>query len=303
MAERTGSRALALVRSVEVEADFDLMLIEAARNAESGSLEAFAGEDRVGVVVLSGGRVAWATCRDQSENLGTFLERLGHVTAEQLAAVREEYSRNGNMKLGRLLAAAGVLSPAALRRGLMLHLRMAMSTLLRQPDLVARWQPGNIAAEEELSFPLVQLLPDWYLPHADLRPSLEGQHRSAALHALHEIPDYRGSMVVDRCGRLEEVDGFAGAPADEAATVAAMALSLLEGCPHLPSAPLGEPCQAFVECGQGALAARWLDPDRQLLVAVAVGSASRVGIAVFRLGAVAATILEAVTSRDRRDSS
>jgi len=30
---------------------------------------------------------------------------------------------------------------------LLLHLRMAMSSLLRQPDLVARWQPGDIVAE------------------------------------------------------------------------------------------------------------------------------------------------------------
>jgi hypothetical protein len=176
---------------------------------------------------------------------------------------------------------------------------MAMSCLLRQADLVARWQPGEVATEGELSFPLVQLLPDWYLPHADLRPSLEGGDGSGALRHLHDVPDYRGALVVDRSGRLVEVDGFAGAPADEAATMAAMALSLLEGCPHLPSAPLGEPCQAFVECGEGALAARWLDPDRQLLVAVAVGSGSRVGIALYRLAAVAATVLEAVTSRNR----
>jgi len=82
----------------------------------SGILRAVKDSEQVGVVVMRDGHIAWAVSNSQTENFGSFLERIGMVPKEKLNEVVQKYRSLGKTKkLGALLEEAGLISHATLR--------------------------------------------------------------------------------------------------------------------------------------------------------------------------------------------
>ncbi len=271
--------------SPEISTGFRAELLAAVREPGSGRLEAYSSGEHVGTVVVSRGRMVWATCRYQPEELGGFLRRLGHVTPEQLATASRTYQRHaGRRKLGGILEEAGIVSRPVLRRCLLLHIRMALACLMRNEALVGRWENREDAEPGEMSFALQEVFPE--LERAS-RPGAGGQEDdeiAAALEPLAAITGYRSSVVTDAWGAALAAHGKAAEDPLEASLVATAAAGLAESGAHVArGAGLGRPAILLVEGAAGSLAVRWLDLDRRLLVALRLEEDGRTGVARHRL--------------------
>lgn len=140
-------------------------LLDVLRDASaigfSGRVAVIQDGTSVGTVVFQKGRVAWAVARNQSEDLGTFLLRIGKLTSEQLARVRARYGESGGqVKIGALLEQEGFLRRSVLRRCLLLHARRAIASLTAVP--ARPWiLDSTLAADEDLTFLLDDVLDDF----------------------------------------------------------------------------------------------------------------------------------------------
>lgn len=279
MAEDSGPTAIA----------FASFLLETANRRGSGWLELRAASDPIGTVIFCRGQLAWASCAQQREHLGLVLERLGYLTPEQLQKASADMQRSGSgKKLGRFLEESGLISRPVLRLCLLLHLRTAVASLLRQDDLTGEWEEGAFCAEDELTFPAQEVLPAW-LADATERPPRPPEDYASALLPLADLPGYQGALAADWMGRILACHGFRGVDRSVASTVAAAAVSLLGG----PYA-LGRTNQGFLESEKGAVVARWLDDGCRVLAAVRVGPDGRPGTALHRLGSLSSAVLRAL---------
>ncbi len=264
-------------------------LMQTAERRGSGWLEVREGGAPSGTIVFRGGQIAWASSAGQKEHLGLFLERIGYLTPEQLQATHSRLREAGpERKLGRLLEDAGLISRPVLRICLLFHLRAAVSSLLLSEALAGDWEEGLFCAEDELTFPVVDVLPEWLLARAP-GIGLPPEDLASTLLPLAEIPGYRGALAADWLGRVVACHGFGNGDRGGTGQVAAAALAILGG----PCA-LGRTRQGFLEADEGVVIARWLDRDRRLLAAVRLGADGRPGTALHRLGLFSPEILRSL---------
>jgi hypothetical protein len=262
--------------------------------------------ETAGTAVFGDGRIAWATSRTQQETLGSFLRRLGHLTADDLDIVQAQYEAcQGKMKLGRLLETAGMMPARALRRCLSMHVRLAVGTLVDPTFTVADLRPGRLCDVEDNLFDLVEILPELFAQpagSADRLPTGPGDAVTVVLESLKGIPGHSCSLVSDDRGRVIAVRGLndtdVPGPSVLAATavtlpgpsvLAATAVTLLETAMHSATwSQLGTADFASAEGSAGALLAHWLDPGRSVLAAVLLTPGGKVGIARHELATAAA---------------
>lgn len=277
----------------EGRVDFELLLAQASAERSTGRIVIELGDREVGQVFIHHGRVAWATCVEQHENLGTFLERMGHVRDEQLTALREEHARRqGRCKLGELLVETGVISRPLLRSCLQLHLRMALTRLLQTPGMTGVLVEDPRSKNDTMSFPLRQLVPSWWqLPeHAGDGGAADfACAQVACLASLNDVPGFLGALVLDPDGEVIARCGFSGGSADHAPRVVTGARALLGD----DTEAIGTTTAGFVEGPWGAVVARRLEGARGLFAAVLLGPDGKPGTVLHRLSAIAPALLDA----------
>lgn len=277
----------------------------------SGHLRVMSEDDQVGVVVMREGRVAWAVCKYQREDLGTFLLRLGKVTAEQLKEVRERYEALGKTrKLAALLEEAGLTDRSTLRRSLQLHIRRALTCMLSLPSRIVSSADAELTVDEDMTFFLDELLPgldddqDPALlpPQTDHLPGRGPLSINAGLlKDLAGLPGYRGALVATTDGRI-----YAGHGLDEQE----LPLDMLVGVPSTwlrssaecaRSLRLGGVRSTVLECDDGVLLARWIVPDEEIFLSVFFEEGARIGVAKHRIAAAATKIEEFIASTLTQD--
>jgi hypothetical protein len=127
----------------------------------SGIMRAMKGEDQVGVVVMRDGHIAWAVSNSQTENFGSFLERIGMVPKDRLNEVVEKYRSLGkSKKLGSLLEEAGLISHATLRECLRAHVTAALASMAGDPQIRLMARNGEMAVDAGLIFMVSEVMPD-----------------------------------------------------------------------------------------------------------------------------------------------
>ena len=130
-------------------------LASAAERQWSGVLRAMVAKEQIGMVVLRGGRIAWAVSKNQTKNLPFFLEQLGRVPPHRLREIVKQQSAPGkSKKLGPILEAAGLITHATFRECLLAHIRSALASLLETPLMIVQTSKAEIAAEVSLTFSL-----------------------------------------------------------------------------------------------------------------------------------------------------
>jgi predicted regulator of Ras-like GTPase activity (Roadblock/LC7/MglB family) len=272
-------------------------LEEEVRAGSSGLLEVGTGIEPIGKVLLVSGRVAWATCVYQPENLGQLLRRLGHLSESDLERVEATYTeQGGKTKLGRLLEEAGLVTRPVLRRCLLLHVRMALACMLPNHDLRAHWTPGECAGDEDLTFALDQLLVG--LAGRSDDPWIAGDRLWALaqeLSQLKSVDGFRGAVIATGEGASVTSVGYADAAGTGVQELALVSSSLLvesrQIAPHLSTGP---PRCGFLEGPEGIVIASWIDEQRSLIVAAAVDTSARLGVAKHRLEQTAERLCSAL---------
>lgn len=136
-------------------------LASAAGSGWSGRIEALGPEGPSGMVVFHKGRVAWAVCKGQREDLGRYLWRLGKLSPEALKAAQARYrAEGGQRKLGAILEQDHQLDRPVLRHCLRLHTRQAVDALAQLPECTLL-SSGDLprVRDDELTFPIEDFLP------------------------------------------------------------------------------------------------------------------------------------------------
>lgn len=271
-------------------------LLSSIKNKLTGKLDGFSNGDEIGSTVLVNGRIAWASCRYQPEDLGSFLRRLGHVSKDQLATASSAYSDfEGKKKLGRILEDSGVVSRSVLRRCLQLHVRMALSCLLRDDRLVGMWTTGDFVSDEEMCFPLDEVFPELQRSTQSSGSNSDGLAVTDFLSELAITPGYRSSVVTDQWGTAISVHGDAADEPLQASVIATAAATLAEsGRNTAKRSGLGDLDFFLLEGENGSVTVRWADQERRYLVAVFLEAGGQTGVARHRIASCAENIQKAI---------
>lgn len=291
----------------------------------SGRLQVLDGTDQVGTIVLRKGEIAWAVCKYQREDFGTFLKQMGFLTADQLQEVRHRYDElGGTKKIGALLLEMGLADRETLATYLALHIRLALAFLLREPPMTLRTMNGEPGpeAEGDQSFPLEVLLPKPEgippksgdetspLPEAGEIPPVSGKDvapkaaepepkneepepeskaqegpNDNVLAALGSVPGYRASIIADTNGRLFAAHGFVASDKSRSSMMLVSRSWLLSSAQTAVAADLGEVSLALLECAGGILLVRWIHREASVFLAVFIEKTGKVGIALHRIDA------------------
>jgi predicted regulator of Ras-like GTPase activity (Roadblock/LC7/MglB family) len=246
----------------------------------SGSLEVCdAAGQPLGQVVLSYGKIAWAACRGQSENLGVFLWRLGRITKDQLAHVQQIFrEQKGEKKLGAILEESGILSRSVLRRCLLLHTRSALEALLAHGDAQTKMWLSAPRADERILFAPNEVLPagfsselvtEWTCGDSGSLRSWRRLNNAVVLEQFMELPGHQGSAIVSSDGDLVAANSTSSAL--NFSLLSVFVTATLEAAAGTARAAGMSALRFLVlECQAGTLVARWLDDARRELVLVLV---------------------------------
>lgn len=275
-------------------------LREATLQKWSGDVELFYKNERLGLIMLHEGRVAWAVCKYQPEDLGSFLSRIGKVDREQLSFIRAQYAKHqGKRKLGALLEESGCISRSVLRRCLLLHVRMAVRCLMRQAGLTLRELSHPVIADREFTFSIEEVTNSSVPSNPAL---LAPWQESEPLSLLSELGGYRASVILSREGEVIA----AHSNSDEFATVssAAAIASLIESASRFSETmELGGLSLLIMDCSKGTMLSTWLDNNAELLTMVLLDEGANIGMAKYKLNATLERIVAGLAAAVDTDQS
>jgi predicted regulator of Ras-like GTPase activity (Roadblock/LC7/MglB family) len=261
------------------------LLLRAIEELWSGSLDVRRGDQPLGQIVFCCGKIAWATCRGQSETLGVFLWRLGRITRDQLAQVQQIFKEHkGQKKLGAILEETGMLSRAVLRRCLLLHTRSAVEGLLAWPDACATMSLSAPRTDEKILFGAQEVLPqgfsadmitEWRCDSTAPR-TWQRLTDTVVLQRFIDLPGHLASAVVSAEGDLLAANVARGTP--NLSLLSVFAAALLEASAGAASASaLGPVGLLALDCADGRLLVRWLDDARRELLMMLVDNGADLG--------------------------
>lgn len=272
-------------------------LLAAARNRWSGQLFFSSLGQIKGSVSFVGGRIAWAVSADHKEDLGTLLWRLGRVTEQDILEARKQYEKHhGAIKLGSLLEEAGLIQRAALRRCLMLHTRMVMTSLLTYGELEATWSDADdLSTDQETTFDIEEVMPELLSPEPEEATAppeeqrwWEWRRRNETIAGLDQVEGYVGAAVVSVEGELIAADGQKST--FNPATLGFFITSALDSIDRVTSATRGRSKVMYIDLENGGVAARWITEAREYLVLILFDAGGKLETASYILNAATPSI-------------
>lgn len=263
----------------------------------SGILRAVKDSEQVGVVVMRDGHIAWAVSNSQTENFGSFLERIGMVPKEKLSEVVQKYRSLGKTKkLGALLEEAGLISHATLRECLKAHVSAALSSMKDDPEILLEARHGEMVIDASLIFLLGEVMPGsgeesvpleavTAVPETNEGPWEEASRMEepAALLELALLPGYLYSFVADMTGRILLLHQSDDAPVETDLVLPAILAWLSASCQNSPEMKLGRVRFTFLTCETGSLFVQMVDEDNRHFVAVACDNNARMGVVMHKI--------------------
>ncbi len=255
-------------------------LLQAIHEIFTGNIEVQEEGEGIGQIVLSEGRIAWATCKGQSETLGIFMWRLGRITREQLSQVQLIFKENkGKKKFGAILEEMGVMSRPVLRRCLLLHTRSAIDSLLSSPHATAVMIQNEQRTDERILFGPEEVLPpdlstdiltEWMAPdNTRARSWREHNPDNAILEPLFKLPGHLASAIISFDGGI--ISAYIEQDTLDMNVLAAFISAMLESSSRAVGATsLSTVDSIMLDCANGWLVARWFDKHRHNLLFVLI---------------------------------
>jgi hypothetical protein len=284
-------------------------LISALQGAEragyTGDIIARGGPHLEGLVTFHEGRLAWASSSEQFEDLGSSLWRMGKISREQLSEIRERYDQShGSHLLGTLLAEEGLIRRPVLRRCLLTHIRMALTSILSWPEIGLVRSPGYRVVDEGMTFCLDELLPELATlddppiiipPRESVIKWTERTSKNEPLARFAEIGGYLGVAVVT--GEGEVLMAHSHWPGLEPGTIALWLASTLETAERTTrAANMGSESCLQIDTASGCMVATWLDRNTGIIAFVLLGPGADVEKAKQVLRAEAMAVVTSVTA-------
>lgn len=274
-------------------------IVRASRDGWSGSLSLRLGGDRLGSVLLRDGRIAWAVSAERTEDLATFLWRAGNLTREQLSQVSTVFRQHkGKKRFASILEELGYMPLPVLRRCLVLHLKLALTSLFSYPEALVDPTPQQVDVDETFLFDLEEVLPisltigfvqDWVQRYGD---DSDWQAKAAEDHLfrpLFEIPGYLATVVTAADGSVLLAHGRS-----DKAGPRVLGIFLASTFDHFATMSsalnMGAVTSTMIECDEGFLNATWLDESKQYMIAVAADRQANLGLMKSGLKRFSATL-------------
>jgi hypothetical protein len=281
---------------------FAIALHNAADMGWSGILRALKDAEQIGVVVMRDGHVAWAVSSNQTENFGSFLERIGMVPKDKLNEVIQKYKNLGkSKKLGALLEEAGLISHSALRESLRAHVRAAIISMIDDPGIMIQAKDGEMAVDANLIFRLDEVLADSgeaegtpFFPVPD--PADTGRLEEL-LRDLASLSGYRYAIVANVDGDLVARHTPEGATLDIDPSVPKIVSWFLATLETSVEMGMGKVDSAILQSGSGLLVVQAVDGIGRFLVAVSCTSDGKLGVIKHKLAELAPEIRSLVNGR------
>jgi len=283
---------------------FPVALRNAAEIRWSGILRAIKDSEQVGVIVMSDGHVAWAVSNIQTENFGTFLERIGMIPKEKLNEVVRMYRSLGkSKKLGALLEDSGLISHATLRECLKAHVRAAISSLLDDPQVILEARNGEMAIDASLIFMLNEVFPVPNETSVDTESAASGVAAGGSggeetcavpeadiLQELSHLPGYHYSFVADMAGKVLALHGSDAATVNADRVVPAVLAWISTSSLCSVEMETGAVMFAFMQCETGALFVHMTSSDNRHFVAVACNEDAKLGVVRHKVSELLPTV-------------
>jgi predicted regulator of Ras-like GTPase activity (Roadblock/LC7/MglB family) len=260
-----------------------------------GTLQVIEDEEKIGEIVFSDGRLAWAVCRYQTETLGKFLIRTGRITRDQFREVSRCFrDQSTGKKLGVLLEEAGFVTRDELRQLIATHIRMALASLIEREPVTFALSSKQVVLDDASTFTVAEITePLCGLPPLPDAPDAEA-HPPQALRDLLEPPGHQAVALVGAEGSLHGALAREGQEIDWPRLAAVTARWLREGTTAARSVGLGAMETVLVECQDRTVLLRWLDETHEALALLVLGPEGKLGVAKHRLQTALPALREAV---------
>jgi hypothetical protein len=256
-----------------------------------GILRVMKEAEQIGSVFMRDGHVAWAVSKNQTENFGSFLERIGMIPKEKLSEIIGRYKALGKAKkLGTLLEEEGLISRAKLRECLRAHIRSAIASMMDDPEVVIKASHGEMIVDANLLFLLNEVLPGHYLAgepgdgrsfesvtENDLNVAADGGKAVDILANLAILPGYRLSFLSEASGKLLALHK-AESTLNAAETAAETIVWINSAAMNAADENFGKLECIIMEHGNGLLVTQWMDDERQCFVSGSFDKAGKLGV-------------------------
>lgn len=271
---------------------FPVALRNAAQVRWSGILRAVRDCEQVGVVVMRDGHVAWAVSNIQTENFGSFLERIGMVPKEKLDEVVSKYRSLGKTrKLGSLLEESGLISHAALRECLKAHVRAAIDSMMDDPGIFLEARNGEMSIDAGMMFMLSEVCPEPDAAVDDVprfAPACEAdgcagevartEEGAEILEGLANLPGYLYSFVADLSGRIMMLHVPEGSSVNTDQVVPTVMEWISTSSLSSVEMDMGKVRFAFIQCETGSLFVHMTETETRHFLAVACNEDAKLGV-------------------------
>ncbi len=266
-------------------------LLKTGEKKWGGILRVVKDGEQIGSVFMRDGQVAWAVSNNQTENFGSFLERIGLIPKEKLSEIAVKYRALGkSKKLGTLLEEEGLISRIKLRECLRAHIRAAIASMMNDPEVVIKASHGEMIVDSNLMFLLSEVLPGHVLNDApsDARSPAAGHEtfRDEAvfqaisleiLTNLGSLPGYLFSLLAGADGRLLALHKADGGP--DVAETAALAIEWINSSvANAFKGRFGKPECLTLEHDKGLLMAQWTDDETDFFICCSFDKDGKLGV-------------------------
>jgi len=272
-----------------------------------GILRVMKEDEQIGSVFMRDGQVAWAVSRTQTENFGSFLERIGLIPKEKLSEIVNRYKALGkSKKLGTLLEEEGLISHAKLRECLRAHIRAAIASMMDDPEVVIKASHGEMVVDSNLIFFLNEVLPKYCNADEPVDDSfiasdhpenrdLTGDTEKLVdmLGNLAVLPGYRYSFIAEPDGNLLALHKSETDSDLEEAVSSAIAW-LNSAATHAANGHFGKMESIILEHEKGFLIAQSTNSERQSFVNASFDKDGKLGVIKHKISELIPSIRQVI---------
>jgi predicted regulator of Ras-like GTPase activity (Roadblock/LC7/MglB family) len=238
------------------------------------------------------GNFAWAVSKNQTENFGTYLERIGLVPREQHAEIVEKFKQLGKTKkFGALFEEAGLITHSKLRECLMAHIRNAISSMTGDSQIVVNAKFGEMNVDSNLLFLLSEVLPTVDSDNnGDITPIQEPTkmtitddsavtaENNEILISLSLLPGYQYSFVCGDDGKLLAVHKIEELNLNFERALTASISWIDVAKKNSTDLDMEKIESLLLESSKGSLTVQWIDDSSHACIAAAFDKNGKLGV-------------------------
>ncbi len=284
-------------------------LVHTLKEAESrGATEivkVFEDSEQIGVLVMHDGRMAWATCTRQTENFGSFLEKIGMITKDRQKEIFDEFKALGRAKeLGEMLEETGLISRATLRDCLKKQIQTALESLISTENVLINSMDCEFNVNTNLLFCLDEVLSNKAQSAQSIKEAIFEDNNNSdsendnyknslgtVLKNLASLSGYQYSFICDPEAKqlaTHKSDSFTG----NFEEIMAFSMPYIASTnSFLKDSNMGKVEFVLIEHEKGSLVAQWHNPERDFFVAASFDKNGKPGVIRHKISEIIPSIL------------